>query len=413
MIRDIPKLNRHFDVLVVGGGIYGAWVAYDAALRGLRVALVEKNDWASGTSSASTKLIHGGLRYLESFDFGLVQKSLRERNMLLECAPHRVTTVRFNIKTDSPWQRLKCRIGIHLYDFLAKTKTRKGLSYLDGQTDDARMVLELVDGALQVGAVCINYCEFLEGSLFVDGQTLTPSYDYLIDTTGRWSKERGRLTKGVHLVMPKDSDEATLSIKKDGRVVFTVPWYERTLLGTTDTEYNGDIDNVMVEQEDIDYLLEGTQWTEKDIINSYAGIRVLKSSESATRDWEFIREGNTLYSVGGKITSAREDASVLVDQICDKSCKTFNRKFPWYTEDVYPMEQYGIDEECGRYLVRRYGSKVPVILAIIAKTPYLSKRITTDLPFIKAELIYCLKYEMVIKEEDLLRRRIPLNILED
>ena len=192
MKRDFSKLklmDQPFDVLICGGGIYGAWTAYDAALRGLKVALVEQGDWACGTSSASSKLIHGGLRYLESLDFKLVKKALRERQMLLKAAPHRVWPLRFGIPvfTDSRLTSLRLKIGLTLYDYLAGTLTgsqahryfsrrvfaerfpclnpaslKNGYTYLDAQTDDARFTLELIDGALSAGAVCVNYCQVNE-----------------------------------------------------------------------------------------------------------------------------------------------------------------------------------------------------------------------------------------------------------
>jgi glycerol-3-phosphate dehydrogenase len=405
MDREFYRLKDHFDILVVGGGIYGAWVAYDASLRGLKVALIDKGDWASGTSSNSTKLIHGGIRYLEMMDFSLVRKALKERSILTFLAPHRVTTVRFRIKCINAWVRLKCAVGVFLYNLMSGAFSFNLLSYDDAQTDDARLVLELVDGAMQAGAVCVNYADL--GDRFVTdretGEKIVISHKYLVDTTGRWCKKPKRLQKGIHLVMPKISNDASLFIKKDGRVIFAVPWYERTLLGTTDTEYSGDLDDVQVLQEEIDYLLEDTNWEEEDIISSFAGVRV-------------IQEGNTFYSIGGKITSARLNASELLDKITDVECKTF-KKFPWYTthygaKTIKELEsKYDIDKLCGEYLIRRYGSKLPKILTIVKELPHTADRIYADLPFIHAELIYCEENEMVVEEEDLLRRRIPINIL--
>jgi glycerol-3-phosphate dehydrogenase len=418
MDRKFNRLKGNFDILVVGGGIYGAWVAYDASLRGLKVALIDKGDWASGTSSSSTKLIHGGIRYLEMMDFSLVRKALKERSILSFLAPHRVTTVRFHIKCINPWVRLKCAVGVFLYNLMSGIFSLNLLSYEDAQTDDARLVLELVDGALQAGAVCVNYAEL--GDRFVtDGETgekIVMSYKYLVDTTGRWCKKSKRLQKGVHLVMPKISNDASLFIKRDGRVVFAVPWYERTLLGTTDTTYSGDLDDIQVTQEEIDYLLEDTNWEEGDIISSFAGVRVLRDEENNTRDWELIQENNVFYSIGGKMTSARLDASEILDRITNIECKTF-KEFPWNrtyhsTKIIEELEfKYNIDKLCGKYLIRRYGSKLSKILTIIKELPHTSDRIYQDLPFIHAELIYCEENEMVVKEEDLLRRRIPINIL--
>ncbi|MGZ5620360.1 MAG: FAD-dependent oxidoreductase, partial [Methylobacter sp.] len=190
MKRDFAQLaDRHFDVLVCGGGIYGAWTAYDAVLRGLKVAIIDQGDWASGTSSASSKLIHGGLRYLETLDFKLVKKALHERELLKKIAPHRVWPLRFGIPVfkDSRLNSIRLKLGLMLYDFLAGTFSfgqahrrfsrtafaerfpclnpallTDGFTYADAQTDDARLVLELIDGALSAGAVCLNYCKATE-----------------------------------------------------------------------------------------------------------------------------------------------------------------------------------------------------------------------------------------------------------
>src|SRR5512145_1102176 len=186
MKRDFSALaGREFDLLVCGGGIYGAWTAYDAALRGLRVAIVDQGDWAGGTSSASSKLIHGGLRYLETYDFKLVRKALKERQMLLKVAPHRVWPLRFGVPVyaDSRVGMLMLKAGLTLYDilaglpgaemahrhyslakfaerfaFLRDAALKGGFTYGDAQTDDARLVLELIAGATAAGAVCVNYC---------------------------------------------------------------------------------------------------------------------------------------------------------------------------------------------------------------------------------------------------------------
>ena len=208
MKRDFAALSsQSFDVLICGGGIYGAWTAYDAALRGLRVAIIEQNDWASGTSSASTKLIHGGLRYLETGDFKLVRKALQERTMLLQAAPHRVWPLRFGVPVFAHQRlnRLQLKLGLSLYDYLADesdpsshhryfsigqfgsrfpalntTGLKGGFTYLDAQTDDARLVLELISGAMAAGACCVNYCRL---SQIVDTK------ESLINSTNKMKRE--------------------------------------------------------------------------------------------------------------------------------------------------------------------------------------------------------------------------------
>lgn len=480
MTRDFAKLvGQQFDVLVCGGGIYGAWTAYDAALRGLKVAIVDQGDWASGTSSASSKLIHGGLRYLESLDFKLVKKALREREMLKKAAPHRVWPLRFGVPVfkDSRLNSIRLKLGLMLYDFLAgmlgsgqshrhfnraafserfpclnPALLTDGFTYSDAQTDDARLVLELIDGALSAGAVCVNYCkvtDFIEDNSQVcgakiqdqvDGKTAVVYARQIVNTIGQWTAESGcRLTKGIHLILPKAlGDEALLlTAKSDGRVFFMIPWYGLTLLGTTDTDYTGDVDQVCVEADEVDYLLTeanrmlNVSWTEADIIGRYAGLRVLKQSSKVTpsavsRDWELkVADNGLLTSIGGKITSAREDAAQIVNALCqnlsiNKSCKTNGKPFPWLPDQDYRQwseaalakaATLGIDTESAQWLIRRHAKRVSTVFQLIEQDAAMAKRITPTLPFIVADLVFCAGHEMVVHLDDLLRRRVPLLIL--
>lgn len=486
MTRSFSKLaDHHFDLLVCGGGVYGAWSAYDAALRGLKVAIVDQGDWAGATSSASSKLIHGGLRYLETLDFKLVKKALRERQMLIDSAPHRVWPLRFGIPvfSDSRLNSFLLKIGLTLYDLLAGTIAteaahrnferhefakrfpildasllKSGFTYADAQTDDARFVLELIDGALSAGAVCVNYCQvtgFIESRDGICGAYLYDLIDgangkvyvrQIVNTIGQWiaappsGSDQCRLTKGVHLVLPNVlADEALLlTAKSDGRVFFMIPWYGLTLLGTTDTLYEGDIERVAVEADDVQYLLteannflHSTTWTEQDIIGRYAGLRVLKqnateSPSDVSRDWKLRREENgILTSIGGKFTSAREDAARIVDKVCEnlaigESCRTYGHPFPWLPETDFQewseavLAEAGrltVDDESAQWLIRRHGKRTPEILLIIEEKPQLANRITPTLPFIYADLVFCARHEMVVHLEDLLRRRMPLLIL--
>ncbi len=486
MQRDFSLLQNHsFDLLVCGGGIYGAWTAYDAALRGLRVALVEQNDWASATSSASSKLIHGGLRYLESYDFKLVKKALAERSMLLASAPHRVWPLRFGVPVyaHSRIGTLRLKAGLTLYDWLAgallgdnshrhfgrsdfarrfpllaDNHLKGGFTYADAQTDDARLVLELVAGAMAAGARCMNYCKLTElletngqayGARLAD-QLGNTSVEILarriVNTTGQWitAEKSGwcRLAKGVHLVLPTTQVEEALLLTApaDGRVFFIIPWYGLTLIGTTDTDYRGDIRNITVDEADVAYLLAAanhylkTAWSRADIINSYAGVRVLKqdpqasaaSPSSVSRDWELKTTSNGVhYSIGGKITSAREDAASIVDTICAElglqvACATRGKPFPWVPQGNYEewlvaagarAAQLGIDPESAKWLLRRHGKRVSAIFGMIENDAQLASRILPSLPFIHADLLLCARSEMVVHLDDLLRRRMPLLIL--
>ncbi|MDD5578784.1 MAG: glycerol-3-phosphate dehydrogenase/oxidase [Methylobacter sp.] len=486
MQRDFSQLrNQHFDVLICGGGIYGAWTAYDAALRGLKVAIVEQGDWACATSSASTKLIHGGLRYLESFNLKLVRKTLAERRMLLKSAPHRVWPLRFGVPVykHSRIGSFRLKIGLSLYDLLAGIVQKdqayhryslsnfierfpflkpehliEGFTYFDAQTDDARLVLELIDGARTNGAVCLNYCKvtrFLENSGQVcgaeirdeaTGATAKTHASQIVNTTGQWSATLQnenlpyRLSKGVHLIMPGilKAEALLLTAETDGRVFFLIPWYGRTLLGTTDTDYDGNIDQVSVNAGDTRYLLteanrvlKAVNWTEQDVIGCYAGLRVLKASTEASpssisRDWELhLSKNGLLSSIGGKLTSARQDAEVIVDTLCKNlsikaPCRTFGKPFPWLPEQDYKewMEttlkiarSLGIDNLSAQWLLRRHGNRVGGIFRLCEQNPESVKRIMPALPFIMADLVFCAQHEMVVHLEDLLRRRLPLLIL--
>ncbi|MCR4305365.1 MAG: glycerol-3-phosphate dehydrogenase/oxidase [Gallionella sp.] len=485
MKRDFSLLTgRQFDLLVCGGGIYGAWTAYDAALRGLSVAIVEQGDWANATSSASSKLIHGGLRYLETYDFKLVRKALAERQMLLDMAPHRVWPLRFGVPVykDSRIGTLKLKAGLTLYDLLAGRPgsdtahhrfdskdfagrfpalddegLKGGFTYGDAQTDDARLVLELIAGAMAAGAVCVNYCRLTElkeakglvyGAMVRDQLTDTDALiraGQIVNTTGQWiaASDTGRnwcrLTKGIHLVMPAVlRDEALLlTARSDGRVFFMIPWYGMTLLGTTDTDYKGGLDHVSAEPEDIAYLLSEanhylkTAWAEKDVLGSYAGVRVMKRSDKASpssvsRDWELKSSVNGVHhSIGGKLTSAREDASQIVDAVCaaigaTTPCATKNRPFPWVPERDFSewsavvhvqATQLGIAPEIAKWLMRRHGKRAGEVLRSVEGDSRQGELIVPTLPFIYADLLFCARNEMAVHMDDLLRRRMPLLIL--
>lgn len=485
MQRKVTALAQgHFDLLVCGGGIYGAWTAYDAALRGLKVLLIDQGDWAAGTSSASSKLIHGGLRYLESLDFLVVKKSLKERQLLLNIAPHRVWPLRFGVPLNcySRLSTLQLKLGLTLYDLLAgilfdprghqhfkadqfnalfpaleTSHNSHGYSYLDAQTDDARLTLEVVAAALNAGAICINHCQLKdtintggrvsEAVIFdqIQQQSLRINISTFVNTSGSWldkinnNKVNYRLTKGVHLLMPKlpQSQALLLTAKQDGRVFFVIPWYGLTLLGTTDTDYNDALDRVDVLPEDIHYLLDAVNfalnihWTKDDIQGRFAGLRVLNpnmqtSPSAVSRDWQLNSDKTGVFlSLGGKLTSAREDAVAIVDAVCHylglhNPSRTHAVDLPWKPQDEYSFWheqtrqqalQLGIDEECTQWLLRRHGNRVPDILQMVGQDQQLAERLTPSVPLIYADFHFCLQNEMVVHLEDLLRRRLPLLIL--
>jgi len=493
MKRDFAALTQQtFDLLICGGGIYGAWTAYDAALRGLKVALIDQGDWASATSSTSSKLIHGGLRYLETYDFKLVSKSLKERTFLLQNSPHRVWPLQFGVpiyasQRNQRINHFTLKLGLMIYDWLAgKLPTEMRHRYLnieqstthfpylrhdalvgsfiysDAQTDDARLVLELIAGALDAGANCVNYCQLIQQQesdtihrvLLKDqltNQQQSINAKQIVFTTGQWlindenSHSWCRLAKGIHLIMPAVAGNKALLLtaKSDGRVFFLIPWYGKSLLGTTDTDFHDDVEHVTVEANDTRYLLDAvndylqTPWHEKDIIGKFAGLRVFKQDKqsnankaqsapsSVSRDWELKSISRSIhYSIGGKITSARQDATVIVDTICKqlehpRSTATqrpllwapYENFDAWLQQMQSMAEKLGIDAESAQWLLRRHGTRTSEIFQRIEKQPQLTRRIVQTVPLIQADLIHCAESEMVTHLDDLLRRRMPLLIL--
>ena len=380
-----------FDLVVIGGGITGAATARDAALRGLKVVLVEKEDFASGTSSRSSKLIHGGLRYLETYQFGLVAESVREREMALKLAPHltKVQPFLYMFYEGTPDKKWLLNLGLTFYDFVSGSwnkRRHKMLSkeqvlarqpefrqeglrgaamFYDVSTDDARVTLDTVKGAAEHGAQVINHCE-VTGLTFNDNQCngvkvvdkLTRQQGvirghYVINSTGPWSdnilrfEQSGskvlRPTKGVHIVLRKQDFPLHTAVfmrsPDDGRTVWPIPSMQddRVFIGTTDTTYEGDLNNVHPEKEDIQYLLNvanhlmpNKKLTEDHIVGSWAGLRPLiapaedVNNSKTPREHQILRSDSGVYSiVGGKLTSNR----VMAKQLLDKVVKQDQNKY--------------------------------------------------------------------------------------
>jgi len=490
MRREPARLGeRVFDLLVVGGGIYGAWIAYDAALRGLSVALVERDDWGSGTSSASSKLIHGGLRYLEHGHLGLVAKALRERARLLRLAPHRVWPLRFLLPVygDSRASRAVLQVGLMLYDLLAGGRQnvpshrqlasddlqriagwlepqdlRGGFVYGDAGTDDARMTLELVDGALTAGAVAVNHARMVsllrrhdgavEGAHIQDalsGKTHEVRARCTVAAVGPWALQVVgcdpgplRFSKGVHLVLPPlpgPSDRAVLlTARSDRRVFFLIPWYGATLVGTTDTDYHGAIDQARVEDADRDYLLSavrqrcpGLGWSASDVRGSFVGVRTLQGGSgkigAVTREWTLAEpHAGLLVPIGGKLTSARVEAARTVDRclqrlgIRARPSLTGQRRLPWApatswmdwaADQIAIGTALGLDRLTAATCIRRHGVRVERLWSHLRDHPDDVRRIDPRYPFCQGEVAHAVVHEMALTTQDVLRRRLPLAIL--
>jgi len=376
--RDLDRLARHpFEVLIIGGGINGAGLARDLALRGRSVLLVDKGDFASGTSSASTKLVHGGLRYLENFDFGLVFEACRERAVLQQIAPHLVRPLPFLIPVyrDDPRPLWMIRAGLTLYDLLAmfhnpgrhkilsasRALARapvlqpEGLAgvarYWDCRMDDARLVLENILAAREAGAMTENYLEatiLLYGDGRVSGarlldresqRTVEVQARCVVNAAGPWlDRVRGldgareallRPTRGTHILVPRigSCEEALyLTAGSDKRMFFVIPWGELSLIGTTDIDFPESPDRVAPTAEDIDYLLaecrrhlRGVAPGRGDVLAAFAGLRPLVAEESdsaskVSREHRIVVSPSGLVSVGGgKYTTYRAVAEELAD----------------------------------------------------------------------------------------------------
>ena len=394
MKRNIESCqDRVFDVLVIGGGINGAAIAHMAATNGLSVCLLEKNDFGSGTSSKSTKIVHGGLRYLENLEFGLVKEALRERTLQLKNAPHLVHSLGFIVpvfKSDErPFWVIK--LGVLLYDLLSgrhlikkrRTLTTAevehlvpgintegllgGVMYYDGQMDDARIVLENVLSAVDRGAIAANYVQVrsfikemgkaigVEAEDMISKKTFKVRAKKIISAVGVWTDEfldkeharapqKVRPTKGVHIVYRGQvCDHAVLiPTKSDKRIFFVIPWHGNSLIGTTDTDYAGDPDRVHVEEEDIEYLFNEARrvfpevdFNEKDIITSFAGLRPLafKEGQPSKVSRRHVVESSysgVIYVYGGKYTTYRKIAEDALKAATTKELKDTSTTFPLY-----------------------------------------------------------------------------------
>jgi len=465
------------DLLIVGGGINGAAAANLAAERGKKVILVEKQDFASGTSSKSSKLVHGGIRYLEQFHLGLVREALHERHLHIQEVPHLVKPLKFLIPVYRGDRRplWVMKLGVTLYDFLAGKKNiakheslsaramlaaepeleRAGLSggvaYYDAQMDDARLCLENVLSAVCKGAVASNYTEVVEwiwegervvGAKLRDGLCSTAGLKEVraakvICAVGPWtnrvmgleqpgSDAKVRTTKGMHLVYEDVLTKHALLIptRRDNRIFFVIPWRGHTLIGTTDTDFDGDPDKVEATAEDVAYLIEETQrvfpkfkFDQSKVVATFAGLRPLimhgGNPSSVSREHSiFQSKGGVIYISGGKYTTYRKIA-----QDCLK--KVFGWRFK---ENAYPLygsgidsispeaaaRQFSLDQGLVEQLRDKYGVRYVDVLKRIETDPSEGEVLCAHLPVIRAQLGYAVTVEKARTLEDVLDRRLGM-----
>ena len=481
--------NEEFDLVVIGGGITGGGIALDAASRGLKVVLVEKDDFASGTSSKSTKLIHGGLRYLKQFDFWLVKEVGSERAIVHKLAPHLVLPEKMLLPLieNGSYGKWLTSIGLKVYDILAQVSgddKRKMLEkkealklepllpkkilngagyYAEYRTDDARLTIENIKTSLLFGAQALNYAkvtDFIYSDEKVAGVKVTDEVSgkefninskYVISAAGPWVDElrsmnnskKGRqlhLTKGVHLVFPFEKLPVKQSVYfdvPDGRMMFAIPRGKITYVGTTDTNYNNNKDNVRTDIADAIYLISAVNnmfpainLELDDIISSWAGLRPLiheegkSASELSRKDEIFVSDSGLISIAGGKLTGYRKMSERVVDRIAKKMEEEHGTELKdCYTEKIflcgnddftkfkhvkkYIAEVYdrikgdGFLEYDAWFLVTNYGKQTETIL------DYYSKIIDDDIQvrLAKAELAFGIDYEMVQNPMDFFIRR--------
>ena len=481
----IAKLkSEHYDLLVIGGGITGAGIGLDASARGLKTALVEKNDFAFGTSSRSTKLIHGGLRYLKQFEFGLVKEVGSERAVVHQLAPHLVVPEKMLLPLHEKrgFGSLLTSIGLKLYDFLAGVKPedqrrmltknqtlhqepllrkddiKGGAIYAEYRTDDARLTIEIIKSASLHGAEVVNYCKVISflyqnGKICgtkvrdeISGEEFEIRARAIINAAGPWVDElrvldkskQGKqlhLTKGVHLVVPKEKlavrQAIYFDVEEDSRMIFAIPRGRTTYIGTTDTNYVGSKEEVVASKADAEYLIRAINQTFpgvniklSDIESSWAGLRPLiseegKSASELSRKDEIFEAPSGLLSIaGGKLTGYRKMAERVLDLLIERTflereleeCSThkirlFGSDFKNYKEvKTYTaklnskLKEYQIESEVANYLVGNYGKQADFILNDIQTGD-------SDIELAKAELRFSIRKEMVVKPSDFFVRR--------
>jgi glycerol-3-phosphate dehydrogenase len=445
--------SRRFDLLVIGGGIVGAGIAEAASAHGLEVALVDKGDFGSATSSASSKLIHGGLRYLSLGDVGLVREAHHERRLLMRVvAPHLVRRLPFlfPLYEDGPYRPWFVQSGIVVYSTLARAKLnglvelgrakrmvpelrgaglRSCALYEDAWTNDGRLTLANVRAAAERGATVLNYAELVSVKpleVRADGRTIAVHARSVVNAAGPWvdrirrledadAKPSMRLSKGAHVLVDGGQDwGAALTIPHDKvRVSFAVPWEGMLLLGTTDTLHDGEPETVAVTDEDVEQILDEAAVAVDGIgpiRATYCGLRVLPGGEGGTanarRETVFSTGPSGMVSVaGGKLTTYRRIALDALDHLGVGRLSRRPRPLPGATgleRIAWPVE---LDAPTRAHLIHLYGSLAPDVLAPAVDDPSLLEPLVHGRPDLRAQELYARTYEWAVTDEDVLRRR--------
>jgi glycerol-3-phosphate dehydrogenase len=494
--------GQRFEVVVIGGGITGAGVALDAASRGYSVALLEGEDYAFGTSSRSSKMVHGGLRYLQNFDLGLVREALLERQLMVQLAPHLVYPTPFLVPTVGD-DRVDRRIGIglNMYDVMASTRVgrsrremrsskeededfywspnrhrtiesdevkrllpalaarepKSAYLFYDCQTDDARLVLTVLGEAERFGAVMLNGARVTRvldeggragGVSFVEaesGDRFEVEAESVVNATGVWADQikpevleeedvpRISPSRGTHITI----DQADLPMKGaacivpagEGRTIFALPWYGRTLVGTTDNDYEGDISHPQPAAADIEYLLDAinnfftTSLGDSAITGAYAGVRPListgdpKKSVDISRRAELYETSSGMLTItGGKLTTWRRMAKQTVDRLVEREgrdapCHTAEIPLGMEARDDDLRAPPGVGEDSIAQLAFRYGHAARTVLDLARERPELAQPIVAGRPDLLAEATIAARHEQARSVADVLLRRTRLGLL--
>jgi glycerol-3-phosphate dehydrogenase len=488
----LQDLNgQNFDLLVIGGGITGAGIALDAQSRGIRTVLVEMQDFAAGTSSRSTKLVHGGLRYLKQLEVKMVAEVGKERAIVYENGPH-VTTPEWMLLPfyeGGTFGKLTTSLALLVYDFLAGVKRserrqmfsaeetlrrvpllkKQGLKggghYVEYRTDDARLTIEVMKKAISFGAKAVNYVKveeliYEEGVVAgvravdqLDGSTCLIRAAKVVNAAGPWvdtlrEKDKSRqgktlhLTKGVHLVFDQARfplSQASYFDTPDKRMVFAIPREGKTYLGTTDTNYSGDIGNPRMTEKDRSYLLHvandmfpALKLTEADVESSWTGLRPLihqegrDPSEISRKDEIFVSASGLISIAGGKLTGYRKMAETVVNRVADMLMQSGHpsitasgtkhlpvsggdiggsSRWPLFVRDkMAEAVRHGLSDKDAEQLIRRYGSNVDAVFALLERHRFDAA--AAGLPAaLYAALVYSIEREMTVKPEDFFIRR--------
>jgi glycerol-3-phosphate dehydrogenase len=455
---------RAWDLLIVGGGATGLGCAIESASRGYRTLLLDKSDFAKGTSSRSTKLVHGGVRYLQQGNVSLVLEALRERGRLRQNAPHLVHDLPFVVPNYDWWEAPFYGVGLRLYDVLAgklgfgrsrnlsREETlerlptieteglRGGVIYHDGQFDDARLAINMAQTAVDLGGTLLNYVPVTgllksEGVVsgvkardLLTGEDLQIRAKAVINATGAFTDAVRQMddpgarpmiqpSQGVHLVLDESflpgGNAIMVPHTDDGRVLFAIPWYDRVVVGTTDTP----IEEVRLEprpqEQEIEFLLAHAARyltrdpAREDVLSVFAGIRPLVAAEGdgetadLSRDHSLHISGSGLVTIaGGKWTTYRKMAEDTVDQAAllagleEKPSVTAELRIHGYHQDA---ASFGVFE--------RYGADAPRLRDLISQDPELGKVLDQRLPICRGEVVWAVRHEMALTVDDFLSRR--------